>query len=64
MCSDNRVRAVPLIFRKRITFRGLEMPSGMPGQVVRGFAGSIAGQRYRRFSPGNSAASIKGRLKL
>ena len=40
--------AVPLISRKRITFRGLEMPSGMPGQVVHGFAGGIAGRRYRQ----------------
>ena len=39
--------AVPLISRKRITFRGLEKPSGMRGQVVPGFAGGIAGRHCR-----------------
>jgi hypothetical protein len=59
--------AVPLIFRKRITFRGLEILPACPGQVVRGFAGGIAGRRYRLFSPRISArisAASKGGLKL
>ena len=32
---------------RRITFRGLEKPSGMRGQVVPGFAGGIAGRHCR-----------------
>jgi hypothetical protein len=39
--------AVPLISRKRLTFRGLEKPSGMRGQVVLGFAGGTAGRHCR-----------------
>jgi hypothetical protein len=50
-------RAVPPISRKRITFRGLEKPSGMRGQVVPGFAGGIAGRhgRHLPFAFGKAA---------
>jgi hypothetical protein len=49
--------AVPLIFRKRLTFRGLEKPSGMRGQVVLGFAGGTAGRHCRHlpFAYGKAA---------
>jgi hypothetical protein len=40
------------------------MPSGMPGQVVRGFAAGIAGRRDRLFSPRTSAASIEAGFEL
>jgi hypothetical protein len=45
--ADRRVSCLLWISRQSTTFRDPEMPCGMPGQVVHGFAGGIAGRRYR-----------------